>query len=153
MPAPNGNNARPQQKMPGTMEQLKSNQRKKRTFVPLQKTRCVPLPKTRRCVPPSKRRRSVPLQQKKRRRFGSPPKRRRCVPLQPGEKTRSSPKRKRCVHLQNTGQEVFICTKAEDVSTCKRKEKMCSFVKRSRCVPLQTIKGNTIMSHGTWTTD
>jgi hypothetical protein len=48
---------------------------------------------------------------------------------------------------------VFICTKAEDVSTCKRKEKMCSSVKRSRRVPLQTIKGNTIMSHGTWTTD
>ena len=128
MPGPNGNNARPEPNMPGTMEQLKSNQREKATFVPLQKIRCAPLPKTRRCVHPSKRRRSVPLQ---------PKKRRRCVPLQQGEKMRSSPKRRRCVHLQNTGQEVFICKKREDVSMCPKKEKMCSSVTRSRCVPLQ----------------
>jgi hypothetical protein len=128
MPGPNGNNARPEPKMPGTMEQLKSNQREKATFVPLQKIRCAPLPKTRRCVHPSKRRRSVPLQ---------PKKRRRCVPLQQGEKMRSSPKRRRCVHLQNTKQAVFICKKREDVSMCPKKEKMCSSVTRSRCFPLQ----------------
>jgi hypothetical protein len=121
--------------MSGTMEQLKSNQRKKRRYVPLPKIRCVPLPKTKRCVPPSKRRRDVLCNKKKRRRFGPPPERFRCVPLQQGEKTRSFPTRRRCVHLQKTGQEVFFYKKGEDVSMFKqkrgdvfmcKKEQMCS---------------------------
>ena len=78
MPGPNGNNSRPQQKMPGTTEQLKSNQCIKRRFVPLPKIRCVPLPELRRCVPAFPRRRSVPPHQNKKKNWSSIKKKKMC---------------------------------------------------------------------------
>ena len=134
MPGPNGHNARPQPKMPGTMEQRKSNQREKATFVPLQKIRCAPLPKTRGCVHPSKRRRSVPLQPKKKKKMCSFATRREDAFISQWEKMCSSAKYKTsCVHLQKKRGCVHVPKKREDVFIC-HKEQMFSSAKKRKDV-------------------